>query len=391
MQKAVLLRYHEIALKGGNRNRFEKCLVDNAKSLLTRSGSGPFKIRRENGRVIVNADYSPVIEKTLSHLFGISSFSPMNIVPTDLEVIGSFVLEELSKLESENALPLTFRVFTRRSDKAVAKTSMQIDANIGAQILKKFPKLKVELKKPDLIVGIEIRKAHSYVWTRKVKARGGLPVGSNGPVLALLSGGLDSPVAALKTLRRGSQTAFLHFFGTPFVDQDALVKVEDLVRVINSYQPTPQPLHVVHFGKIQEKIALRTNPKMRTVIYRRLMLRIASRLAKELGSHSLITGECLGQVASQTIQNMAVIESASELPILRPLVTFDKDEIVKEAISWGTFDISIRPSADCCTLFADRHPVLYADLKDVEREEEKLDIESLILEGIANLELRSVL
>jgi tRNA uracil 4-sulfurtransferase len=390
MQKAVLLRYHEIALKGGNRNRFERCLVENAKKLLTRSKIDSFKIERENGRVIVNAEYSPNLEKTLSHLFGITSFSPMNIVQTNLDEIEKFILNELSNLESLNHNE-TFRVFTKRSDKAVPETSMEIDARMGAAVLKKFPHLKVELKKPDLIVGIEIRRRHSYVWTRKIKARGGLPVGSNGPVLSLLSGGLDSPVAAIRTLRRGSPTAFIHFYGAPFVEQDALVKVEDLVRVINSYQPSPQPLHVIHFGKIQEKVALKTNPKMRTVIYRRLMLRIASQVAKKLGAHSLVTGECLGQVASQTIQNMAVIESATELPILRPLVAFDKDEIVKEAVSWGTFDISIRPSADCCTLFADRHPVLYADQTEVENEEAKLDIGSLVEEGIKNLELRSIL
>ncbi len=392
MNSAILLRYHEIALKGGNRRRFEQCLAENTRKLLKRSlgEENPIQVIRENGRIVLKTTWSFSTQETLRKVFGITSFSPMNIISTNLEEIKNFVLQDLTRISLTSKLPETFRIFTRRSDKALPETSMQIDAIVGEAVLKNFPNLKVDLKKPKLIIGIEIRARNSYIWTEKISARGGLPVGSNGPVLSLISGGLDSPVAALKALRRGSPTSFIHFYGAPFVGVESLNKVEDLVRVINKYQPSPQPLHVVHFGKIQEKIALSSNPKIRTILYRRLMMRIASQVALKIGAHALVTGESLGQVASQTIQNMAVIDAASSLPILRPLVAFDKDEIVKEAQDWGTFETSIRPSLDCCTLFADRHPVIYAERILIEEEEKKLNIESYIQEGLEKLELRSI-
>ncbi len=218
----------------------------------------------------------------------------------------------------------------------------------------------------------------------KIRGEGGLPVGTNGRVLSLLSGGLDSPVAAIQILRRGSPCSFIHFYGTPFVGEEVLEKIEDLVRIVNRYQPDPQPLHIVPFGKIQEKIALATNPKMRTVLYRRMMVRISCALARRLKAQALVTGESLGQVASQTLENMSTINAVANLPILRPLIGYDKDQIIEEAQKRGTYETSIRPAVDCCTLFADRHPSIRTTLPLIEEQEAKFPVQEFVEEALAN-------
>ncbi len=389
-ERAILLRYHEIALKGGNRGWFEDRLAINARKLLERAlpQKAPIEVERQSGRVLVHAEWDSTSREALSRVFGVSSLSPMRSVETSKEALLQAALEEFQNYAAKNGVPKSFRVLTRRSDKALPETSMEIDHFIGGALHDAFPMMKVDLKNPDFIMGVEIRTGRSYLWTEKHRARGGLPVGTNARCLALLSGGLDSPVAALRTLRRGSPVSFVHFYGVPFVGEEVLTKIEDLAHVINRFQPDPEPLHVIPFGKIQEQIALATQPKMRTILYRRMMVRIACELAQEIRAQALITGESLGQVASQTVENLATINTVAALPILRPLIAYDKDEIIEEAKRWETFDISIRPGVDCCTLFSDRHPAIRASLAQVEEQEARFPVQDLVQEALEKMEIK---
>ena len=386
--RAILLRYHEIALKGGNRRRFEERLAINARRLVTRAlGDSGEKVvaERGTGRILLRAEWNDASREALTHVFGIEGFGPVRIIPTSRQNVIDAALAEFEICLEKYGRPASFRVETRRSDKVIAETSLEFDRVLGDAILTRHPGIAVNLKKPALTVGVEIRRNHSYIWVEKIPGPGGLPVGSNSPLLTLISGGLDSPVAAIRVLKRGSATSFIHFHGTPFVGDESLTKVEDLVRVVNRYQPTPMPLNIVPFGKIQEKIALATHAKLRTVLYRRLMVRVACRVAERHGLAALVTGEALGQVASQTVENLSTINRVSSLPILRPLVAFDKQEIIDEAKARQTYAISIRPADDCCTLFADRHPALAATEEAVAAEEAKLDLEALIQESLAGI------
>ena len=382
--RAVLLRYAEVALKGDNRGFFEKKLAINAQKLLQRElgKDHSVEISRKHGRIILDTDWNTDAKTALKRVFGLSSFSPMRRVTTDMEMIIQACLEEVELYVKEYGHPETFCVRSRRSDKVFPESSPEIDRQIGTRIVEKYPDWKVNLKKPHLTVGVEIRFGKSFVWTEKIAGHGGLPVGSNAPVLTLISGGLDSPVAALQILKRGSATSFVHFYGTPFVGEEVLDKIKDLVKGVNRYQPDPKPLYVVPFGKIQEKIALVTNPKMRTLLYRRMMIRIADAIAREIRAQALVTGESLGQVASQTVENIATINSVAKLPILRPLITASKEDIIEQALKWGSYDISIRPGLDCCTLFADRHPILRSSLERIEEQESLFSPAELVQEAL---------
>ncbi|MCM2276586.1 MAG: tRNA 4-thiouridine(8) synthase ThiI [Oligoflexia bacterium] len=393
--RAVLLRYHEIALKGQNRRWFEDRLEGNVRLLIERglrAGGDPQarfsgKITRQHGRILIETAWNENVREALCNSFGLSSFSPIRKVPTDHASLIRGAIEEVDAYIRRHGQPSDFRVLSRRSDKVLPETSVELDQLIGGELLRAFPGLKVKLEKPALYVGIEVRRDRSFIWTEKVPGLGGLPVGSNGPLLAMLSGGLDSPVAAIQTLRRGSATRLMHFYGTPFVGEEVLRKVIDLARIVNRYQPKPEPLHVVPFGKLQERIALATSPKLRTVLYRRMMVRIACALAPRLGAHGLVTGESLGQVASQTVENLATINAAATLPIIRPLVTCDKDEIIAQAQRWGSYETSIRPGLDCCTLFADRHPALHSSIDEAEAQESRFPVQELVDEALAGIQV----
>jgi thiamine biosynthesis protein ThiI len=385
-----MLRYHEIAIKGQNRGWFEERLGINARRMIQRTfdKSTPVEVNRIRGRVILETHWDEATRETLERVFGISSFSPMRKVKTDKQTILSAALEEFETYVKARGLPKTFCVQTRRSDKVFPEPSMELNRWIGSEIHDRYPSLVVDLEDPEFTLGIELRFNESFIWTEKFLAQGGLPVGTNGKILSLISGGLDSPIAAIQTLKRGSPVSFIHFYGTPFVGPEALEKVEDLVRIVNRFQPEPQPLYVVPFGKIQEKIALATNPKMRTLLYRRMMVRISNAAAKQISALALVTGESLGQVASQTVENISIVNAVSELPILRPLITFDKDEIIAKAHRWATFETSVRPAADCCTLFADRHPILRATASLLEEQEERFPVDELVAEAVAQIEIR---
>jgi thiamine biosynthesis protein ThiI len=391
-EREILLRYHEIALKGDNRSWFEDRLAINARKLFKRglSKDFPFNVKKVHGRIIIQSDWNEETQEILKNrLFGLSSFSPMTRVETQLEAIKQKALEEFQSYVQKFGLPSTFRIKSRRSDKALPETSPQIDRILGAWMQEHYPSLKVDLENAQFTLGVEVRFQESYIWTEIMTGQGGLPVGTNGSVLTLLSGGIDSPVAAIQILRRGSQNHFIHFYGAPFVGEEVLDKIRDLVKTVNRYQPDPQPLYVVPFGKIQEKIALVTNPKMRTLLYRRMMVRIANEVAKKVGAQALVTGESLGQVASQTVENLATVNSVSELPILRPLISFDKDEIIERARKWGSYEISIRPATDCCTLFADRHPTLRSNLSLLEEQETQFSVPDLVQEALEGIQIET--
>jgi tRNA uracil 4-sulfurtransferase len=382
---SILLRYHEVALKGGNRRWFEDRLTLNACKLIRRAlGSDTsIEIKRYHGRITLETQWNMQTQAALERVFGLSSFSPMRRVTTDKVAILEAALSAVEQfVHTHKKVPTSFRVKTRRSDKAFSETSMELDRFFGSAIHDAFPEMKVDLVHPELHVGIEIHFKDSFIWTEKFAGPGGLPVGTNSHLLCLMSGGLDSPVAAIQALRRGATAHFIHFYGTPFVGQEALEKVEDLVALVNRYQPDPQPLFVVPFGKIQERIALVTQPKVRTILYRRMMVRIANRLAEKLKIQALITGESLGQVASQTLENLAIINEVSSIPILRPLITYDKDEIIEQAQRWGTYETSIQPALDCCTLFADRHPILKASQGLVQDQESRFPVDEIVQQAL---------
>lgn len=394
--RAVLLRYHEVALKGANRRWFEDKLAGNTARMIARElnpsdpAAARVEIKRQHGRILIESEWNESIRAALGRVFGLSSFSPIRKVPTDRDAIKKAAVEEIDEYLRRHGMPKNFRVTSRRSDKVFPETSTDIDHWVGAAVHEKHPELKLELKKPELVLGVEIHFNHSFLWTEKIPGQGGLPVGGNGRVLSLISGGLDSPVAAIQVLRRGSPTSFIHFYGTPFVGEEALTKVEDLVGIVNRYQPEAQPLHVVPFGKIQEKIALATNPKMRTLLYRRMMVRVSCALARKIRAHALITGESLGQVASQTVENMAQINAVADMPILRPLITYDKDEIIAQARKWGSYETSILPAADCCTLFADRHPTIRGSAEAVAEQEARFPVNELVQEALDSIETRKI-
>jgi len=380
--RAILLRYHEVALKGDNRKWFEDRLAMNSKKALKAAlgSTSPIQVTRPYGRILLETEWNPASQDALKRVFGISSFSPMRKVPTRLDLLTAAALEEFAKL-AQVGLPKTFRVKTRRSDKVLPETSVEIDRIVGSAIKDTYPQLVVDLKNADFTLELEVRLNESFISSEKISGEGGLPVGSNGRLLTLISGGLDSPVAALSVLKRGSPTSFVHFYGAPFVGEEVLEKIEDLVKLVNRYQPENEPLYVVPFGKIQERIALATAPKMRTILYRRMMIRIASKLAQRAKALALVTGESLGQVASQTLENMSSINEVASIPILRPLITFNKDEIIAQAKRWGTYETSIRPSIDCCTLFADRHPTLRANAASIQEQEARLNIAEWVEEA----------
>lgn len=380
----ILIRYHEIALKGQNRNLFERLLAKNAALQIENFQGRKLKIKTTflRGRILLECLWDARTQAALERTFGIGNFSPAGRVPTDWSEIEKKAVLLTEQVLKSNPAIQTFRVRIKRSDKVLGKTSVELDSLLGALLQKHFPHLKVDLKNPDWTLGLEIRKKESFFWYQKFSGPGGLPCGVHSPILCLNSGGIDSPVAALLLLRRGSPIEFVHFHGTPYIGSEILTKLQTLQIQVEKYSPFPLKLWIIPFGKIQEEIAQKAHSRLRTVLYRRLMMRIASRLASERRILAIATGESLGQVASQTLENLCVTDAASALPILRPLIGLDKDDIVVLAKKYDTFSVSTQEVMDCCTLFADRHPILYARLEEILEEEKKWNEEALIQEAL---------
>ena len=381
--KYIVCHYHEIALKGDNRGFFEKKLVENIKTFLPKESFN--FVKNISGRIIIklnqnSAENKEEIERVLKNTFGIVNFSFADNCKQDLKIIKKKSVDFLKEQKFK-----TFRVSTKRSNKKFERSSQQVNEEVGAFIVKKMNK-KVNLENPDANLFIEIVQDYSFLYLDKIKGRGGLPVGVGGKGLVLISGGIDSPVAAFLAMKRGIKISLIHFHSSPYTDQESIEKVKRIVKILNNFQFRLK-LYLCPFADIQNEILLNVPAKLRVILYKRMMLKISEKIAEKEKIETLITGESVGQVASQTIENIKVIQSASDKLILRPLICQDKDEIIDKAKDIGTFDVSILPHQDCCTRFVPRHPATKARLKDVEIAEQKLNIKELVKKSIQGMEI----
>jgi len=381
----IVLHYHEIALKGRNRPRFVSALVENVREA-TR-GLGVADVRALPGRLLVTlagprerdgADLAALVAR-LRRVFGIVSLAVAYRTTPTLEELAPAIL---ARLDEEGRRFPSFRITTRRADKTFPLTSQEINTRLGA-IVQRHTGARVDLDEPAFTVWIELLPREALFYFGRVSGPGGLPVGTSGRVVCLISGGIDSPVAAYRMMKRGCPVVFVHYHSEPYQGRAARDKVRELVDLLTPCQNRSR-LYLVPFGEIQKEISVRTHPELRVVLYRRMMVRIGERIAREEGALALATGESIGQVASQTLENLAVIEQAVGIPILRPLIGMDKDEIVAQAQAIGTFETSILPDEDCCQLFVPRHPATRSRAGEVAAEESALELEALIgraLEG----------
>ncbi|MBI3058567.1 MAG: tRNA 4-thiouridine(8) synthase ThiI [Deltaproteobacteria bacterium] len=377
---SVLVRYHEIALKKGNRPYFVELLKRNLVSAVKDLG---FKeIRSLPGRLLMlfgeQADEEK-IGRRIERVFGVANFSFVERTSLDLEALKSGILEALDGRRFSS-----FRIDAKRGDKGFPLTSPEINREIGAAV-KETTGARVDLKNAECTISIEILPRDAFFGFDKIAGPGGLPVGASGRAVSLISGGIDSPVAAYRMMQRGCRLIFVHFHSAPYLDKSSQEKVRELVKLLTRHQFASR-LYLVPFGEIQRQIVAAVMRPLRVVLYRRMMMRIAEAIAKKEKASALVTGESLAQVASQTLENLAVIEKAATLPILRPLVGMDKQEIIDQARRIGTFETSCIPDQDCCQLFVPRHPATKARLADVEEAESRLDLAGLTQLGVERAE-----
>ena len=383
MKEIILLKYGEIALKGLNKQSFESVLLKNVRHRLRLLGR--FETRAAQSTIVVEpleeCDLD-LVEERLSHVFGISTITRAAVAQKEMGDIARVALEYLA-----DSLPLvsTFKVEAKRSDKTFPLKTPQICEEIGGLLLERFDNLSVDLHDPEYRVVVEVRDFGAYVHGVAHKAAGGMPVGSSGMGMLMLSGGIDSPVAGYMMAKRGVQLCCIHFESPPYTSERAKLKVLTLADKMTEYCNTFE-VHVVPFTRIQEEIKRGCKEEYFTVIMRRVMMMVANRVAKARGCGAIITGESLAQVASQTMQAIGCTDAASELPVLRPLIGMDKLEIVDIARKIDTFETSILPYEDCCTVFTPRHPKTRPVLEQIVREEEKLDLEPLIEEAVSGTE-----
>ncbi len=348
----IVIHYHELALKGKNRDWFEKKLAENIKTALPKTA-----VKRQYGRILVkNCDILD-IEK-LRNIFGISSFSSALSAELDIEKIKQAALKLLKDKKFNS-----FRVTAKRSNKNFPLSSMDINREVGSAIAETLDK-KVKLNDHDMECFIEITEKEALLYTEKIKGQGGLPLGTGGKGVCLLSGGIDSPVAAYRMMKRGMRVVFVHFHSYPYTSKASIEKVEELKTCLEKFQPRSKFINIP-FAPIQKEIVARVPDRYRVIFYRRFMLRMAENIAKKEKAQCLITGESLGQVASQTIENLSVIGQAARIPVLRPLIAYDKEEIIELAKKIGTFEISIRPHDDCCTFLMPRQAETKARINDI--------------------------
>ena len=378
-------RYHEIVLKGRNRWRFVEQLKQNLRSVFADFRFGA--MRSEGPRIIVQlpAEISDeVAAERAALIFGLQNFSISYPVGLDIETIKRQAVATAADAQAK-ARATTFRVSARRAEKRFALDSMEIDRLVGAEVGAALG-LKVDLENPGLTISIEILPDAAYVSAGKIPGGGGLPVGITGRGLVLLSGGIDSPVAAYRMMRRGMRVDFVHFHSHPLVSTASREKAAELASHLTRYEAR-STLMLVPFAGAQREIVARAPRPLRVVLYRRVMMRIASALARKTGAQVLVTGESLGQVASQTLENMMVIEQAVARPILRPLIGMDKNEIISEARRLGTFDTSILPDQDCCSLFVPAHPETHARSEEIVQAEAMLDVEQMVEDAVRRTEI----
>ncbi|MGH9385347.1 MAG: tRNA uracil 4-sulfurtransferase ThiI [Vicinamibacterales bacterium] len=375
----VLAHYSELALKGHNRMWFLRRLLRNLHIAL--AGLGVQRIRSLMGRIEIVLDDAAAheeIAQRLGRVFGLANFSIAHPLPLDIEAMAATIVEGLPKDDVSG-----FKVRVRRADKTFPLRSPDLEAELGARVVDARG-WTVDLHQPALTIGVEIVPGEAFYHLEKTRGPGGLPTGTAGRVVSLLSGGIDSPVAAWRLMRRGCQVTFVHFHSVPFLSRVSQDKARRLAEVLTRYQ-LRSALYLVPFGELQRQITVSVPGDLRVVVYRRFMLRIAEQLARQTRSRALVTGEVLGQVASQTLDNMAVIDRAVELPVFRPLIGMDKEEVILQAQRIGTFEISTLPDEDCCTLFTPRHPETHARHYQVDDLEQGLAIAGLVDEALARV------
>lgn len=393
MNPCIIIHYDEIGLKGHNRDFFEQQLINNLNEKIKNAGLKAI-VRKNFGRLKVSLDKFPDAERKelwetiLSTTFGIAYYGFACQAITEGEDIS---LEETIKFLAEDTPEFhTFRITTHRTNKNFPMKSMEVNHMLGGTVLKNFEGKKVKLKNPDIEFYVEILGKHAFCYAGKNQGAGGLPIGTAGKGLCLISGGIDSPVAAYYMQKRGMNVQFIHFHSYPQTSQKSVDKVRQLTQKLTQFHPNLN-LHMCPFLEIQKEVLKNIPDKFRIIFYRRIMLKIAERLAKKIGAKGLITGESLSQVASQTIENMTVIHHATEImPILQPLVGFDKREIIKVAKKIDTFQTSIKPHDDCCTVFMPKNPETKGKIDQVLEVEKNLDVDALVEIGLAGIEVEKI-
>lgn len=373
---SVVVHYQEIALKGRNRPWFIARLVRNIKTAT--SDLDVTRVVTKMGRIEIMLGspdaWEPVAER-LRHVFGIANFSRAALVPLDIDGLASAILADLGDLHVS-----TFRVSAKRADKRFPLTSPQIEREVGGRI-KEAKGWTVDLDEAEFTIHVEALTGEAFYHFGKEAGPGGMPSGVSGRVVALLSGGIDSPVACYRLMKRGCRVIPVHFHSYPILSRASQEKVRELTALLTRYQQFTR-LYMVAFGEIQQQVMLSVAPPLRVVIYRRLMLRIAQGIAEKAHAGALVTGDVIGQVASQTLENMATIGSVSTLPVFRPLIGMDKDEITAEAQRLGTYPISIIEDQDCCQLFTPKHPATKARPNDIARAEAALPIDDFVRQAV---------
>lgn len=378
MRKLILVKLApEIFLKGLNRNKFEKQLKNNIKKVLQGTS---YEFVTDQGRwFIYSEDLEEVVDKVIK-VFGIAQVCIVNEIEATMEEINRQALEEIKELPGE-----TFKIETNRANKSFPLNSMEVSRAVGAHILKNMPELSVKVTKPQIVVNVEIREK-AYIFSKKIKAAGGLPYGMNGSTMLMLSGGIDSPVAGYMMARRGVELNCVYYHSHPYTSERAKEKVKQLAAILSNYTGNTK-LYVVPFTDIQMSIIDKCREDELTIIMRRFMMRIACKLADKLKINSVTTGESIGQVASQTMEGLIVSTDLADRPVFRPLIAMDKVDIMDISRKIGTYETSILPYEDCCTIFVPKHPKTKPVLEKMKKAEEVLEVEALVEAAINNMEV----
>ena len=393
MYNSIIVKYGEIGIKGKNRYIFENKLIKNIKNML--KPIGKFNVYKEYGRVYVDLDdydYDEVCEE-VKKVFGVVGVCPsVKVLRNNEEDVEAAYqkLKETALLVLEEKIASgakSFKVESRRGDKSFRLTSQDMSIDIGGYLLSNVgDRIKVDINKPEVKIKCELRESNVVVYSDTVPGYGGLPIGTNGKAMSLLSGGIDSPVATWMVAKRGMEVEAIHFHTYPFTSEKSQEKVKDLARILAKYVGRVR-LHKVNLLEIQKAVGLNCRDEEMTIISRRFMMRIAERVGVQRNCDALITGESIGQVASQTIQGLTCTNASVSLPVFRPLIAMDKSEIIKIAQKIGTFETSVIPEEDCCTVFSPKSPVTKPKLDRIEKSESSLDVEKLIQDAIDNMEV----
>lgn len=388
MYNILIVKYGEIGVKGKNRYIFENKLIKNVKNIL--KPIGKFNVYKEYGRIYVDLDgydYEEVVEE-VKKVFGIVGVCPAVRAEKDYNLLKELALKMLEEKIEQGYK--SFKVYSRRGDKDFKLTSQEMSLDIGGYLVSQVKdKIAVDVRNPEVKIHCELRQNHVMVYSDTIPGYGGLPLGTNGRAMSLLSGGIDSPVASWMVAKRGMELECIHFHSYPFTSEKSQEKVRDLAQILAKYCGRVR-LHKVNMLEIQKSIGLNCKDEEMTIISRRFMMRIAERVAESRHCDALVTGESIGQVASQTIQGLTCTNASVKMPVFRPLIAMDKTEIIEVAQKIGTFETSILPEEDCCTVFSPKKPVTKPKLDRIEKSENKLDVEKLIQDAIDNIEVEDI-